>query len=394
MSNPADWGQHSRWLGHSWIRFSFSEFSWGFFLRDGRYSPISFGEYEDRAIDALVENDITILYNLTFFDPEVQTAPGYIRFKDEAEIQCYLDYVKLVVTHFKGRIQYYETWNEPDLAHVDDQQSIDLEDYISVVKRVLPVIHEADPQAKVVLGASSNLVDPSTMRYLDGLIQSDLMPLVDGIAIHPMYGAAPDYAKYRDYYYNYPEMIRRVKETAATHGFKGDFFAEEMVWRTKDNIIVNFEEEYYSEMVVAKYYARGIVINRGLGVYPGIGGEGHDQIKPVVTVLRNLNTILSGVQPVEVSVQVDNPSIQLRHYTFSLPNGELLIALWTDGVAVDDDPGIEATLVFPGLSAQQVVGIDILHGFQQQQIMSDEDGNLVLRNLLVKDYPVFLRLMP
>jgi hypothetical protein len=55
---------------------------------------------------------------------------------------------------------------------------------------------------------------------------------------------------------------------------------------------------------------------------------------------------------------------------------------------------IEATLIFPGLSAQQVVGIDVLHGFQQQQVTSEEDGNLVLRNLLVKDYPVFLCLTP
>ena len=79
-------------------------------------------------------------------------------------------------------------------------------------------------------------------------------------------------------------------------------------------------------------------------------------------------------------------------YSFSLTNGDKLLALWTDGVAVDDDPGINATLTFPGFSAQKVTGIDVLNGFEQELVTSMEDGNLVIPNLLVKDYPTILRL--
>jgi hypothetical protein len=81
-------------------------------------------------------------------------------------------------------------------------------------------------------------------------------------------------------------------------------------------------------------------------------------------------------------------------YSFSLPNGDQLVALWTDGVAVEEDPGVPATLTLPGFSAQKVVGIDVLNGFEQQIITSMEDGNVVIRNLLVKDYPIILRLTP
>jgi hypothetical protein len=38
------------------------------------------------------------------------------------------------------------------------------------------------------------------------------------------------------------------------------------------------------------------------------------------------------------------------------------------------------------------MGIDVLHGFEQQMITSEEDGNLVIRDLLVRDYPIILRL--
>jgi hypothetical protein len=82
----------------------------------------------------------------------------------------------------------------------------------------------------------------------------------------------------------------------------------------------------------------------------------------------------------------------MRHYAFSLPNGDKLVALWTNGEAVDDDPGIEGTLILPGFSDQRVMGIDVLHGYQQRMITSEEDGNLVIRDLLVKDYPIILRL--
>ena len=62
-------------------------------------------------------------------------------------------------------------------------------------------------------------------------------------------------------------------------------------------------------------------------------------------------------------------------------------------MAVDDDPGIEATLTIPDLSAKKVVGIDVLNGFEQELVTSTEDGNLVIRNLLVRDYPIILRLI-
>ncbi len=77
-----------------------------------------------------------------------------------------------------------------------------------------------------------------------------------------------------------------------------------------------------------------------------------------------------------------------------MPNGDKLLALWTDGIAVDDDPGVEATLTLSGFSAQKVAGIDVLHGFEQQMMIDVVDGNLVIRNLLVKDYPIIFRIKP
>jgi hypothetical protein len=75
-----------------------------------------------------------------------------------------------------------------------------------------------------------------------------------------------------------------------------------------------------------------------------------------------------------------------------LPDGSYLVALWRDGIAVDDDPGIPATVTVPGFSVQEVTGIDVLYGFEQQLVTEEKDGSLVIPDLLIKDYPIIVRI--
>jgi branched-chain amino acid transport system substrate-binding protein len=150
----------------------------------------------------------------------------------------------------------------------------------------------------------------------------------------------------------------------------------------------DYEVWTYSEAVAAKYYARGIVINRGLGLWAGIGGD----VPPILQAVRNLSTVLSGAEPANLPLEIESEADLIRRYAFSLSNGDRLVAVWTDGVAVDDDPGVAATLTLPGVAASEVVGIDVLYGFEQQLITEQDGANLVIRDLLVRDYPTFVRL--
>lgn len=52
--------------------------------------------------------------------------------------------------------------------------------------------------------------------------------------------------------------------------------------------------------------------------------------------------------------------------------------------------GMKVTLTFPGLSAKKVVGTDALNGFEQEILISTQDGNTIVNNLLIKDYPIIL----
>jgi hypothetical protein len=346
---------------------------------------------QDSCITTIVNNGITITYILSFWDKANHPQgwePNISRFRTQDEIQHYLEYVRFIVNYFKGRVQYYEIWNEPN--NKPPLQWIQVNDYINLVKQTVPIIRQEDPDAKIVVG-SVVLQQQEDRDYLFSILESDVMPLVDVVSWHAMFGVSPEYNS--QYYYGYPSLVQRIKEVAAAHGFNGEYWGEELLWRSPDCPGCYPGDPLYSNTVGAKYLARGIVMHLGMDLATQVTGNSTLRWTSFSTI-RNLCTIMAGTRPVSLSVEIQSEATNIRSYSFSLAGGDHLVTLWTDGVAVDDDPGITTTLTLPGSSDQRATGIDVLYSFEQQVITDTEDGNLVIRNLLVKDYPIILRLAP
>jgi hypothetical protein len=382
---------------------------------DGDFEPeLSIDPKHDEFITKLADNGITITYVLSFWDTEYVAQGGevrYPRFKTEGEIQRYLDFVQFIVHHFKDRIQYYEIWNEPNIENTI--QWIEVEDYINLVRRTVPVIKEEYPDAKIVVGGTSYLIDSCNKEYLFNILKSDIMPLVDVISWHGMYGTSPEHkpvysdenAEYsypnldplliqETYYYGYPSIVQEIKDVASAHGFKGEYVGDELNWFTPDQAPPNAQEmqprQYaHSETECAKYYARGIVMHLGID----LDTTAILQDKPLIFhSIQNLCTIMAGGEATSLPVEIESEATNIRSYTFSLSNGDKLIALWTDGIAVDEDPGVSANLTVQGITSENVTGIDVLNGYQQPITANSENGDLIIQNLIVRDYPVILRI--
>jgi hypothetical protein len=216
------------------------------------------------------------------------------------------------------------------------------------------------------------------------------MPLVDGISFHPMYSISPEYDIFKQYYQDYPSFMQEIKEAASANGFEGEYFADELTWRTPREPHPD-EDWTYSEIVAAKYYTRGTIINLGLDMIVGLGGmEPGNYDLPKMRLVRNITTVMAGAEPIDLPIEIQSEATNIKSYTFSLASGDKLVALWTDGVAVDDDPGVNAAVTIPNLSAQEVRGIDVLEGYQQSLVITNKEEDLVIEDLIVRDYPMIL----
>lgn len=378
-----DWSfTHVGNLSLKWVRVSLDPIELDQARSWDHFSEFEINPCQDQIITLLAENDITILNNIVYWDKTLH-ATNYPDYKDQDEIQLYLDYAQMIVNHFKGRINYYEILNEAVVF-------VDAEDYINLIHRVVPVIRAEDPNAKIVIGGSSNLVYEENLDFLFRILNSDVMTMVDGIALHPLYGASPDYDDARDYYYYYPELVNQIKETSQANGFNGEYFAEEMVWRTISNPNP-WEPWQFTPIAAAKYYARGILINRGLDLWAGLGGEYYDEIQPIPKTVKNISNVLVEASPEKILVEIHSDELNIVSYTFVQNNGDHLMALWVNGIAVENDPGITAELIVHGYAGYSAISIDILNGFEQRLITKDMDGNMVIENLLVRDYPLLIR---
>lgn len=376
-------------VGYKWMRL-LSLTEWGALNESGVWQenlPVTVNTIPpavDEKITEYAGNGITIVLNLSAgAGLDINSA-----FKNEEEVDQYTEYVRMVVRHFKGRIYYYEIWNEPT-------GKIEVDDYVHLVKHVVPVIKEEDPEARIAIGAFAGHWQTGypgygdyyrwnfDLDYMLDVLRSGVVPLVDVISWHPFFGNMPD----DPYYQNYPEMVKKIKDVATSEGFTGEYLAEELFW----TIVV--EENWpggppVSPLIATKLFARAIVTHRGLDVTVAINDF---FLGDMAYLIHNLNNIFSGAKPISLPVEIESRATNIMSYSFSLPNGDKMFAVWTNGMAVENDPGILSTLIIPGYVGWKATGVDVLNGIEQELVTSNENGDLIIRDFLLKDYPNIIR---
>jgi len=88
-----------------------------------------------------------------------------------------------------------------------------------------------------------------------------------------------------------------------------------------------------------------------------------------------------------------NTSNGIDYYTFENSSGDKMIAVFLEGI-VTSDGIVESSrnITIPGITATQAFAYDVLNGTQQQLVITHSGGDTVINAVLVKDYPVFIKL--
>ncbi|MGV8927550.1 MAG: cellulase family glycosylhydrolase [Ewingella sp.] len=116
------------------------------------------------------------------------------------DIKAFADYAKWVAARYKGKVPYYEVWNEwtvgTGMKGKGDIPPSDV--YLQLVKATSIAIKSVDPTAKVLAGSLNPIstngrrLNISDTVWFNQLIKEGILNYIDGISIHPYSFLNPD----------------------------------------------------------------------------------------------------------------------------------------------------------------------------------------------------------
>jgi hypothetical protein len=383
-------------LGIKWLRVNYylSPLLERFVKRDGAFEVDA---YLDALITEANERGIEICLTLT-----TSSASG-------------LDYVRFMVEHFRGRIRYFEIFNE---FYNEDARAGTVEEesarYVELALPIAKAIRATAPDAKIILCGPC----PLAADWILACLKKGMARYVDVVSWHPYsfpHDTDDDYAPEEldrprspwapEELKTYADSVRYLKTEAAKLGFHGSLMANE-------SGAYAIHANRTSQLIAAKYLARSAVLHTWLGI-PMLWNEttsllrpswqpfwspGEPELKPAYSyyVLRTLCTLLDGAEPAEVVVEADASVQKLEAYSFALPDNAKLIAMWIREKSrknrFDDYGGVTTSVSISAQSPSGVVGVDLLNGREQDLRFAVSAGRVIVPNLVIRDYPLFVRL--
>jgi len=158
------------------------------------------GQFDWSRTDRILQQvDKYGLHIVVRLDSQPQWAGGgYPLVGPPDNLQDFADFCSALATRYKGRIDAYEIWNEPNLAREWGGKTPNPAEYVALLRVAYQAIKAADPQAIVITaGLSPTGTQPPTAMpdtdYLRGMYQAGMKGSYDVLGLHaPGYKAPPE----------------------------------------------------------------------------------------------------------------------------------------------------------------------------------------------------------
>lgn len=180
-------------IGANWVR-SF-HMGWNMFQRGSTAKSVWDWKHGDRLINGYHDNHLLVMMPLSHPPRWATYAPEDLRsyrvnmfVPREDQLDLWADYARKMATRYKGKIQAFETWNEPffrafNIYKMDENgewvQSPP-EHFVEMSRVASAAIREANPDAKVLW----NLGGLNEPHYDQAVAKLDIWDLIDGVAYH------------------------------------------------------------------------------------------------------------------------------------------------------------------------------------------------------------------
>jgi len=183
----------------------------------------------DSMVDNLIKRGMAPWFNVGYGNPLYMpnspnsTAVGCVpSLYGEECFEAWINYVMALAEHFKGRVKYYEFFNEADWI---GSVKVDAATYAKVLKEFYKAVKEVDPDAYVVAGATS-------LWHYDWAAEvfSEAGDSMDYWSIHPY--ANPDSPESKSWIENLDSMQALARERT---GRTIPFLLDELGWSNNES---------------------------------------------------------------------------------------------------------------------------------------------------------------
>lgn len=206
------------------VKWSREEFYWG--IIETERGKFDWSHY-DRVADTARRHGISVYGLIDYWNPWTKpyTPEG---------IADYAAYCKALVGRYKGRINHWEIWNEPNIFFWTGPKEM----YPELVKAAYKAIKEADPSA-TVLACSTATIDTEFIK----MVMKAGAPF-DGLTVHPYRAALDDEG-----------FIKELQDVAAltahADGKQKPVWITEMGWST--DVISGVSEREQASLLARSY---------------------------------------------------------------------------------------------------------------------------------------------
>jgi hypothetical protein len=147
-------------------------------------------EIVDQLLAVGVEPFFSITFGNQLYMPDVphESAVGHVPLYYGDGVRAAWDnYVRALAKCFRGRVRYWEVWNEPNIPQFWHPSKPNGAAYAELVKVTAAAVRASIPDAKIVGGAMSKMDPP----FLEAALKAGLAESIDVFSFHP-YQSVPE----------------------------------------------------------------------------------------------------------------------------------------------------------------------------------------------------------
>jgi hypothetical protein len=217
------------------------------------------GRYDWTTVDSLINSYLQ--QHLFILGVMGEVPPKWVT---PAELSStYTKFVEAALEHFRGKIRYWDIYNEIDSKYFNGMgfdRNADPQGDIKILQQEMDILRQFDPSLIKVCCSTGGT---EWLQYDKRLFDAGLLKQINIVSMHPYQSGPPEGS---DNGLNYVEMVQRLESLTASYGQKKPVWSTEANWLIGPGGTPGVTAPDVTEHQQSQYVVRANLISLGLNV--------------------------------------------------------------------------------------------------------------------------------